>query len=1586
MIEVDPSIDTKRYAMAVRPISNTQVVLRVVNPLRPPETVSQDIEVQVFMRASPSFRVHGLKQASMYVSANQTGLAQPMNNFPLEYATSPPAYKAKSRLRTAREHFAETQMDDGAKEDLDPTADFSVGRAALLPQTIDDQTTIKDILRRPVLLFNYVSVAALQNNGPMGFFIPLMPPSKMMSHIANDSSIYSELMGQNPSTMIMNLFRFWRGSMRYTIVCYGSDVTYVTHVPHSGARIIGPRQIGNFTNARARPPYGSGLTTDMIVPKVNPTAVVEVPYDTENNWTLTFEDDPTAQYPWRDKGDTNAGHLILSSASSTIYDIWWSAGDDFQVANFYGVPKVQWDDARSAFDDQVATTQAEDFCREDVSNLGSSIADTIKNVGRKDVIFAAAGSIPIVGNFVNTLVTQAAVNKVKTKACGTMDKVDVVLDDVQEITHQIKNLSGPLVDSIEQIIAVATSRLDSAFAKMCDITKMASDLMSATVLSYTLRSYIPLATVQVNSLKDFAVGCLSIEQINTYISKLSQYFNNVASGAATTQSNPVETTPTIVAILVGLVGVIFKVNLSAYKYESMYAGLIDNMATASTFSYLNGVLTYVQRVYTIVLDIVKDALGLVDPEVAALQLLTSNSEFLRKFVTEAQILTADSSKPLRQTPSGRARYFMMTLQALQIQRAIVHTKGNPAMVELSKFVAGIVRKTEEHRMDLTACPIKATPYVFTMEGASGIGKSFAVHDILGHLHDSIGISPSPSGMSYTYQSGSSYWTNFSDQKFVLMDDYGQRTDAESIKAEADVLFNLVTDAPYTPPMAHLEDKKIYANPLGVVLLTNDAYANHLTQATLSKKAYLRRRGRLFRVDLKECYEGMSISDIPIEVLSKFDHLEIRLYKDNTDKNRGFENGVLSYSEFLEYIKKDFKAHHVIELAKQKKKLAALYNRINNSDVSEINFEDPYVLFSDNQIHEIMSSNKPVWSFSDILEKHALEVVRVAESSFELHHQADNVETAQVQMPGRLFRQSLNELWNNAPSWNDFASQIVSIYEQGSLSIGSLVASVLVPEHRCDMCSVAVECEYTCSKKGVQFCSNCALNQRLTGGKKVCPFCQEVSCVTKASLKWVSLFAVAILITNMGFNVLFRSYPLTSELVKAIFSGFVSYYSARGFVEYYKWVSNRAMTYVAETVHADVQNCGSWPVNEVVEDDPEPSGSKDSNIFDVRLQPGFTDVFNQAMSDSPVCQHQELYDNVGVCHFAGGEEQFFRVPFQVGQRFISINVSLFPCADHADCPFRDESTVKHFCTQYIQMRQSDLQALYANYVNEPHNRAYIRDQIPIFAIPDWMKEKTIDLPETWWEWLSGKWEKYGKLVKVLTGIAALFTIVVKLTAAFGGIGAESQFGASASASSEKSYVPRTRHHVFQKGVRQKYDEGIFSSTQSATNSMLPETAGKIFRNQVLIKIWTSDNQTRSMAGVGIRNRSVLMPKHYVKELRKANALAYPITIESINTRQASSNHMRRVYTFNEEDFSYVTTTDLAVLHLPSSFPLFKDARSCASLNACVEGANKTEPRTKRTGSKPGGALAPLTRRSKPNQTNQTHTINGCCSVFGRPKSG
>jgi len=331
----------------------------------------------------------------------------------------------------------------------------------------------------------------------------------MMAHVADHNTIFSELVGQTPTAAIVNMFRFWRGSSRYTIFARALDEDcpiYVTHVPHTGTRIVGNQQIGNYTHAKFRPIYASGLTTEVIVPRVNPTATIEVPYDTTNNWTLTFENNPAENYTWRDKGDLNAGHIVISSQKACFVDVWWSAGDDFQVANFYGVPAVQWGEGDMSYTDEHAVTQMEDFRDFDVANLRSNISETFGRVTPASAAIAAAGAIPIVGPFISGLATSTAIHSMKKRAESSLDNADALMQDTSETLASIRDQINPIGDSIQEVVDLCKARLESMFDGLVDATRMSTDLLNSVVLSFYSKSYLPLATTLINFLKDFALS------------------------------------------------------------------------------------------------------------------------------------------------------------------------------------------------------------------------------------------------------------------------------------------------------------------------------------------------------------------------------------------------------------------------------------------------------------------------------------------------------------------------------------------------------------------------------------------------------------------------------------------------------------------------------------------------------------------------------------------------------------------------------------------------------------------------------------------------------------------------------------------------------------------------------------------------------------------------------------------------------------------------------------------------------------------------------------------------------------------------
>jgi len=86
--------------------------------------------------------------------------------------------------------------------------------------------------------------------------------------------------------------------------------------------------------------------------------VIEAPYDTENTWTLTFDEDAQRNYSWRDKGGTNAGHIVVSSSEKCRITVWWSAGDDFSLSMFFGVPKTLFNDWAYRWSDTHSGVQA----------------------------------------------------------------------------------------------------------------------------------------------------------------------------------------------------------------------------------------------------------------------------------------------------------------------------------------------------------------------------------------------------------------------------------------------------------------------------------------------------------------------------------------------------------------------------------------------------------------------------------------------------------------------------------------------------------------------------------------------------------------------------------------------------------------------------------------------------------------------------------------------------------------------------------------------------------------------------------------------------------------------------------------------------------------------------------------------------------------------------------------------------------------------------------------------------------------------------------------------------------------------------
>nr|QXV86366.1 polyprotein [Iflaviridae sp.] len=1032
-----PTDQTRYNASGVRPESKTLIRVSVVNDLRPIATTTQEIDVLVFMRAGATFIPHSLKQMSFVLTRESSGTDPYMDSFPRDnYLIGKDARRRRSpkevgdylqRRPTAQEvvgvshkYLPEdvrnewneiradklscraagyTQADQGEKEDEDTTSDFNSGRTLLKLQTSDVQTSIKDILRRPVLMVFRKTVNSNLVKGEQ-FFLPIMPPCREMNYHVNQGDVFSDLLGQTPQAGLMNLFRFWRGSSRYTIFLHSgtAEPIYVTHVPHSGARIVGNQVIGNdLAPGKERPIIGSGLTVEPILPIVNSSVVVEVPYDTENFWTLTFEEDTQRNYAWRDKGDTNAGHIAITSTADVLISIWWSAGDDFEVANFYGIPEcrnrdtqMQWSDAhgRVQCDEEfeVPRVQMEaGFCFEEGRTISSTLSqiktEIMKLSDPKILAKAAIGSIPLIGPAatmapvavgIETLAedtrktvrnankTLKAVEDAATNATRTLSAVEEAASAIAQVSVQL----APLVTTINGFIDA--KELGSGMKLWAE---RLIDFLTDLSVAWYQKSWVNVGVTCVKLLSKILL--INMTSISEYLSMFTSALLRLVGHA---QVQAPSTTSTIVGAIAGIVGLAFGVRIAQNKYDSYSQQLSKAFFQTSGISYINQVIRFVQTVFDILRDMIMEALGYLSPEAVALKMLSGKDLLLKNFIVSAQHCINEANSNMVLHPRFRTKFWYTVTQAYQIQQVMSMVPTNVVSPQLSRLCADIIRVGNERMIDLVCSPVRYEPFVISIEGTHGIGKSHLTDKMIAHLLTAIGYTRGGSGWTYTRAPGSKYWSGYRDQPAIIYDDWMNLNDAQLMSQQVSELYQLKSTSTFIPEMAHLEEKRIRANPMLVILLTNGAFPSGMANIAHHPQAVFRRRDVVLRANLKEEYAGCDPRSLSQDESQSVAHLEFRKYASACDPN-SVSAQARGWEETMAFLAQKFQRYHAQEEVNVRARVNILREQLQIGANECYDFEDPFSLFY--KATEFISSEDMgtnAWLPSEQLEAAVMEIV------------------------------------------------------------------------------------------------------------------------------------------------------------------------------------------------------------------------------------------------------------------------------------------------------------------------------------------------------------------------------------------------------------------------------------------------------------------------------------------------------------------------------------------------------------------------------------------------------------------------------------
>nr|QKN89034.1 MAG: polyprotein [Iflaviridae sp.] len=1000
---------TRKGQTALYPKVTARFKVRVINKLVPIQSTTQSIQVLCFWRGGAQFSCHSPIMANLV----NNEVAGKLDNFPGMYPL--------------------TQMDDGTKEDLDPTDDFNQGVKRNHVMSIDNHTNIKDLLRRPIHIVGRTKISAYYNPNADEtanvFYIPCMPPSRMCGLIAPNAGdngtvnqMYSKGLQFSYHSHILDLFRFWRGSQRFTILVDSEKPVYVSYVPHSGARLVGEQQfnrvnmIGEDKSLSTTDPSAMGLPVEIIIPNINPSVIVEAPYELENNFALMQEKYSEDNYSWRDKSSTNTGHLIVWSHNDFHVDVWWAAGDDFEVSNFYGIPPCRSYTYPFFMDDNHPTpkTQMDEDCEDPQDfQIRESLENTsdlsywgrckgyIKHM-RRPVTIAAASQIPVIGPTIATTMAVHTIGNTVEQATRTMAQIENATEGVKELTTSLTHAtnhasvllenSNATISKLAEILSMrniqdsASSIYQIVAEKVSTLVDTASHVYNVvvnTVIDILINLVDFNVTTLALSVLRFIANIANITFVNiaSHVTPLVEYFKKFFT--ATTQGDIATEQLSAsfwgedmlkqgLGLFVGIIGTAIGVSYDKRETDPWLGSLCRRLTTSGGMNFLNGSMRFVETIFLMIKEAVFALIRYSSIENKAIMALRDKSKLIDSFVKESQLMTHEANIANIHNPEFKIRFWTNVVNAYEIQKMLANIPTNKVAPILAKTCNDVIKLGRERMADLRSSPVRYEPYVICIHGATKIGKSFATTPLATELLQAVGYKCSSNNPIYYRIQGSKFWNDYVDQPCVVIDEWMNLSDSQSVIEGVRELFQLKSPAVFIPEQAAIEEKKIRANPKLVIILTNTPFPDHLLNSVASDPAAVyRRRDILIKASLKPQSSGVDLHSMSLEDKIAIKHLNFNVYEDPTRVNSLSED-TFDFAGILNKLKNDFCEYNIKESENVRIRMSQLQKFW---QVKTINTTDPFSLFYEGTMHTSTTSTSGTLP-SELLD---IEVARLAQA-------------------------------------------------------------------------------------------------------------------------------------------------------------------------------------------------------------------------------------------------------------------------------------------------------------------------------------------------------------------------------------------------------------------------------------------------------------------------------------------------------------------------------------------------------------------------------------------------------------------------------
>nr|QIJ25850.1 hypothetical protein [Hubei odonate virus 5] len=1535
------------------------VTVTVVNPLNPIGNVPSTIDIVMTVRAGKNYMLHSMGP-SQYHSAYCNDDIKELPN----WGRFPSIAQTTDSNESDPRMFVPT--DAGSTGEQVPLYYFNAygrrsdegvvkiskgnrngseyayveGPAMRTFHTTDSQITLKDIMRRPILLLSATCPALKVSNqqgssckfdAAASYWLPCFVPS----HFSGRSPF--SFIQNSPLASIATLFRHWRGSLCYTFDfdSTSSKSIYISYVPQTGVRLCGiqrkPMRITDFfinTDQVVSDQYWlaeTGVATEIVKPSINPTCSVRVPFDTDLNMCVVSNrvrsKSNIQTIMAREQVADISGHLVIQCEEEVKFKVFMSVGDDFELSHFVGTPHYQQFVTLPLSDDFSARTgqtygfatkhnkgltaynAPQDFRNNDSSRTTTNLNLPYKYRARVHVqmekVAAVATAGLLGGGFVAYKKGQSAIENVSASCSETKTILDNTLVQASGTMSRISEVAETIGVGVSYLLDVITKAVDKtleATRGVCD-SLLSSNFIIGFILDMVLLvKNFSASNIALHLLKllNTLLPTLGVKVMD-YLSDFTKLITKLLGSAATEQQSVVDPDAfsSLFGFLIFLIGTATgaKLSINPKTCPDFSTALTQRLTSTQGLGFLAVATNFVQYFFKALVAASSYITGSTDSIASTAQLLKLKEDEIQNFVSEVDLITNPLNARMLRNTEMRRLVWKNFVRAEQINRAVLTLKDTRGSQNLMRYVDRMRKFADERAPLATCCPVRREPFVMCIVGESRIGKSYINNELCLKLLKSANVQFEGQPI-YTRTPGLKHWDGFFEQQVVVYDDWLSMSETTCVTEQLMELFCLKSSCEFIPPMANLQEKGIRANPYIVSILTNDAFPDDLVSCTAhTPEAVYGRRDVLIDARKKAEYEFVKTGDIPREVLEKYGHLEFAFLDPLQYEPINTARKYYSFEEFYEKLEKKFLDLTNSETKNVTRRLNQLRLYSGNSslldDPTQIMYRESFkvgleeMTQKDPQFAGLYMSQK-VNKMFDLLDK-------VKEESSD---------TAKVEGP----RETIRSWINNHPTFSN-------MFEKGWLPQVHNTTTLGEPLSESDACNHCMnECLLYFGPSSHLLCSACYFTQ--TGS---CVQCGPLSYTQQISAPTLKKMTALLKRGKEGRVKLMDWFnKLSTDTKTAVAcSAFLFVYlgGACALISQLEPQQPNVIYYFPQIEHISYVKTQMMSKETFIE-----GLCFNEKEFDLMLE--------DQERTLPRCYHQIMLDNPEDAYEY--ENRKWEIEHEGETFWIPVNACGKDCVLHKE---GNKDKYKQICADWYTLNYSLIGEILFTRVkgNDPRVGVDICDELPPFCVPNFASS-TRPVKKTSWlqKWIEKTNNFIPSWLKSLLN-AALIGVKILVTLK-GLMGILDYFKAQPKEEIESSGSYQTRHFLSRqrkmklskftsKGVKSQSPEDLMISLQN-----------KILHNSMNLDFEREGKIYMRLGLTGMFNRCAVIPKHYLSVIKEQCSLQDV----QVYLTSARFDHIKISYSYSPSDF-IEGEADIAIFEVPKTCHTFCDLRKyCATL--------------------------------------------------------